>query len=69
MFNKFAPQNNNKANLIEQQKDGSNEGYYKFTVKYMVGGIEYTQTFEFTVVDGYNVTNAVELGVLNNNHK
>lgn len=39
--------------LTEEQLDSENVG-------------DYTLTFEFKVVDGYNVTNAVELGVLNN---
>ena len=37
--------------VIDQKTDGSNEGYYKFTVNYMVGNVEYEQSFEFYVVN------------------
>ena len=37
--------------LIKQDKNGSNEGFYKFNLNYMIQNIEYTQTFEFYVVN------------------
>ena len=46
--------------LIEQQKDSSNEGYYEFTLNYMVKNIEYTQSFGFYVVNHLSYTQSLD---------
>ena len=37
--------------VIEQKKDASNEGYYKFKFLYMIGNVEYQEEFEFYIIN------------------
>ncbi len=42
--------------LITQKEDDSNEGYYNFVFKYMIGGIEYSNNFSFYMVNESSYT-------------
>ncbi|MBR4998653.1 MAG: hypothetical protein IKY10_02115, partial [Clostridia bacterium] len=45
--------------VIEQTESNSNEGFYKFTIKYMIDSVEFLETFEFFVINELSYTNSI----------